>query len=206
MSVYAYKITRDYGFAPNPFYGYCTLGCCKPDIRKKAEIGDWIIGTGSIENNSLYHLIFLMKVTEKLTFNEYWNDKRFSPKKPVINGSLKQIHGDNIYYNDAGKWEQSDSHHSFPNGNYNEANLKQDTNGKFVLISNHFIYFGNRHFKVNDKYMPLCPNKRQRNYITINNDELAKEFITEIENNFDLGVHGDPINWREYNQVSFFNG
>ena len=81
MSIYAYKITRDYGFAPNPFGDYCTLACCKPHIRKKAIVGDWIIGTGAIENHLLYHLIFLMRVTEKMTFEEYWNDARFKRKK-----------------------------------------------------------------------------------------------------------------------------
>ncbi len=80
MAYFAYKITRDYGFAPNPFFGYCTLACCKPHIRARANVGDWIIGTGAIENNLLYHLIFLMRVTEKMTFEEYWSDERFKRK------------------------------------------------------------------------------------------------------------------------------
>ena len=44
MKIYSYIVKRDYGFAPNPFYGYCTLATCKPVIRKHAEIGDIIQG------------------------------------------------------------------------------------------------------------------------------------------------------------------
>jgi hypothetical protein len=34
----------DTGFAPNPFHDFLTLATCKPDIRKKAQIGDWVLG------------------------------------------------------------------------------------------------------------------------------------------------------------------
>lgn len=201
MSVYAYKITRDYGFAPNPFGKYCSLACCKPHIRKKAVVGDWIIGTGAIENNLLYHLIFLMKVTERLTFQEYWEDERFSYKKPVLNGSLKQIHGDNIYHNENNEWQQSNSHHSLYDGNINERNLKQDLSGENVLISDYFVYLGDNYFKIPEKYFELCPNKTTRDYFTVQNADLAIEFIELILNNYDLGLNGKPINWKEYKQL-----
>ena len=32
--LYAYIMTDDKGFAPNPFSGICTLACCKPAIRR----------------------------------------------------------------------------------------------------------------------------------------------------------------------------
>lgn len=201
MSIYAYKITRDYGFAPNPFGRYCSLACCKPHIRKKAVVGDWIIGTGAIENNLLYHLIFLMKVTERLTFQEYWEDKRFSYKKPVLNGSKKQIHGDNIYYNNGNNWIQLDSHHSLYEGQINEGNLKQDLSGEYVLISDYFVYLGNNYLKVPEKFLEICPNKTTRDYFTVQNEDLANEFIELILNNYDLGLNGKPINWKEYKQL-----
>ena len=47
MKYFAYILAFDSGFAPNPFYGYCTLADCKPKIRKQAQVGDWIIGLGS---------------------------------------------------------------------------------------------------------------------------------------------------------------
>ena len=29
MRIYAYVVTHDNGFAPNPFHGFCTLATCK---------------------------------------------------------------------------------------------------------------------------------------------------------------------------------
>ncbi len=204
MSVYAYKITRDYGFAPNPFGGYCTLACCKPHIRKKSIVGDWIIGTGAVANGLLNHLIFLMKVTEKLNFQEYWEDERFSYKKPILNGSLKQIHGDNIYHNENNEWLQSDSHHSLYGGQKNERNLKQDLSGEYVLISNYFLYLGKSAWKVPNKYIEICPRIRDRNYITVENVPLAEEMIELVTSKYELGMSGLPINWKEYEQKTLF--
>lgn len=204
MSIYAYKITRDYGFAPNPFGEYCSLACCKPHIRKKAVVDDWIIGTGAIENGLLNHLIFLMKVTEKLTFQEYWDDKRFNYKKPILNGSLKQIHGDNIYYNQDKIWYQLDSHHSFYEGELNEKNLKQDLSGEYVLISDCFVYLGDQFLKIPDEFIEICPTTKHRDYITIKNDKLAEEFISVILNKYNTGLIGKPINWKEYEQLELF--
>jgi len=202
MNCYSYKITRDYGFAPNPFFGYCTLACCKPDIRKKAEVGDWIIGTGAIENGLLNHLIYIMQVSEKIRFQDYWTDNRFARKKPVLIGSLKQIHGDNIYYKDDNQWYQLNSHHSHHEGKVNQDNLKQDLRGEFVLVSNHFYYLGSNHIKVPTKFIELCPNKTQRNYIQISNLNLINEFIEYITTNYDKGVIGEPNNWNEYKQLA----
>ena len=47
MRLHSYVVARDYGFAPNPFFGVCTLATCKPKIRSAAKLGDWVMGTGS---------------------------------------------------------------------------------------------------------------------------------------------------------------
>lgn len=201
MSIYSYKITRDYGFAPNPFGAYCTLACCKPRVREKAIVGDWIIGTGAITNNLLYHLIFLMQVTERLTFQEYWNDERFIYKRPKINGSLKQMYGDNIYHQYEDKWIQLDSHHSYPEGVINYDNLKQDLSGKYVLVSNRFIYLGDNNFKIPDQYKELCPTALHRDYLTVRNQELAIEFVDSVFDKYQAGLNGTPINWRGHSQL-----
>ena len=44
MNFYVYVVAKDGGFAPNPFHGVCTLACCKPRIRSRARIGDWVLG------------------------------------------------------------------------------------------------------------------------------------------------------------------
>jgi len=39
--LHSYVVARDYGFAPNPFFGFCTLATCKPRLRSVAQVGDW---------------------------------------------------------------------------------------------------------------------------------------------------------------------
>lgn len=167
---YVYPITRDFGFAPNPFHGVCTLGTCKPDIRKSAKIGDWVMGIGGSNLKSVAKkCIFLMKVVEKLDFQSYWDDPRFSLKKPVRNGSRVQMLGDNIYHRDnQGIWLQEDSHHSNADGSPNDFNLERDT-GKTdqVLVSDMFFYFGSSAVDVD---LDSIDYGRIRNYRKIDTD------------------------------------
>lgn len=146
MRLHSYVVRYDSGFAPNPFYGFCTLATCKPDIRRHAEVGDWVIGTGSAnkEIGRGGHLIYAMRVTEALSRKQYWDDPRFSRKKPNLRGTLKHASGDNIYrWNaQAEHWEQLDSYHSNPDGTPNQAHVLRDNSVDRVLISTDFVYFG----------------------------------------------------------------
>ncbi len=142
-----------------------------------------------------------MQVTEKITFQEYWDDKRFSYKKPVLNGSLKQMYGDNIYHKNGDNWCQSDSHHSLLEGELNEKNLRQDLSGQYVLVSNNFLYLGDNALLVPDKFKDICPTARHRDYITIRNEALAAQFIENMYQRFKPGLKGQPINWKEHEQL-----
>ena len=143
-NLYVYVVDRDFGFAPNPFHGYCTLATCKPGIRKGARIGDWVMGVGGRRLRATGKCIFLMNISEICTFEEYWADTRFQIKKPVRNGSPVMMVGDNVYHKDVttGDWIQEDSHHSNQDGSTNMTNFLRDTKTDNVLISNHFFYFG----------------------------------------------------------------
>lgn len=88
MRLHSYVVARDYGFAPNPFFGICTLATCKRRIRRVAEIGDWVVGTGSKKRNREKHVVYAMRITDTMTFNDYWNDPRFQTKKPNLRGSV----------------------------------------------------------------------------------------------------------------------
>lgn len=139
---YSYVVARDFGFAPNPFNGFLTLATCKPKIRKWAQVGDFVIGNANKQLNN--KLIYMMKVTKKITFDDYWQGAEYLCKRPVMNGSVKTMYGDNIYHHDeSGKWVQEDSHHSLPKGKLNIYNLNRDTGETdAVLISTEFFYFG----------------------------------------------------------------
>lgn len=143
--VYMYVVARDFGFAPNPFHGVCTLATCKPIIRRTAQVGDWIIGMGGSKLKATRRCIYAMRVTDALTFDEYWEAPEYRCKRPVRNGSRKTIVGDNIYYRvgGMGDWQQEDSHHSQPDGTLDPLNTAHDTRTNRVLISRNFYYFGN---------------------------------------------------------------
>lgn len=142
--VYLYVVARDFGFAPNPFHGVCTLATCKPVIRRKAGIGDWVIGMAGSKLLAAGRCIYAMQVTHCLSFDQYWADEDFFDKRPVRFGSLRMKIGDNIYSREAltGAWLQADSHHSNSDGSPNEYNLIRDTSTNRVLVSRRFIYFG----------------------------------------------------------------
>ena len=141
--LFSYVVARDYGFAPNPFFGFCTLATCKPRIRSVAQIGDWVVGTGSKPKGMQRRIVYAMRVDEVLTFDEYWHDPRFEPKRPNMHGSVRRAFGDNIYHRDGnGDWRQVDSHHSFDDGSSNVANVDRDTSADRVLVSGHFAYWG----------------------------------------------------------------
>lgn len=141
-SVYVYVVDRDFGFAPNPFHGACTLATCKPRIRRSARSGDWVVGVGGRRLKATGRCIFAMRVDGKLSFDEYWSAAEFQVKKPVRNGSHAVLVGDNIYHRGDADWVQEDSHHSNADGTTNATNLRNDTAVNAVLISHHFYYFG----------------------------------------------------------------
>lgn len=144
--IHSYVVRYDSGFAPNPFYDHCTLATCKPDIRRAAQVGDWVVGSGSNDRKIRRggHIVYAMQVSEALTFEEYSTDLRFEAKKPVRTGSRKQSCGDNIYFRAApgAGWSQRDSFHSQPDGSLNPRHVTRDTGTNRVLIGERFVYFG----------------------------------------------------------------
>lgn len=208
MVVYSYVIEHDLGLAPNPFGRYCTLAVCKPTIRKsgKLTVGDWIIGTGSkaLENTIgkalVNRLIYAMKVSEKITLEEYWSDVRFQYKKPVRKGTLITMYGDNFYHKDEnGNWIQEDSAHCNSDGSCNKTHLKTDTDGINVLISEYFFYFGNRAPEIPISLKEICHTGIGQKKLP---EQLGNNLVTWLTSNFHSGIHGDPLNWSEYNQTS----
>jgi len=194
MVLYSYVIVRDFGFAPNPFFGYCTLAACKPNIRKSAQIGDWIIGTGSSTKNDNFknRLVYAMCVEEKLTFNDYWNDSRFFKKRPVMNGSKMQSYGDNIYHIDlnTGKFIQDNSHHSLEDGLVNMNNYTRDLSGKFVLISKTYWYFGKEAIPIPDILNGII--KSRQGHKKIDNESLISNFVTWVHQQEEKAFIGEP--------------
>lgn len=206
MKLYSYVVARDFGFAPNPFFGYCTLATCKPIIRKHASVGDWIVGTGAkVAYGYSGRLIYAMQVSEVLDFDKYWNDTRFIQKRPCLTGSLQVLYGDNIYHRDGKHWIQADSHHSLEKGRLNRANLDWDTSVDRLLISNRFVYWGRsapeipklfRNFG-KERY-DVCAGRGHRVF----ENELPTAFATWIEAMGKWGVQDEPLEFAKHQRAS----
>jgi hypothetical protein len=198
MKGFSYIISRDYGFAPNPFYGICTLATCKPIVRKHCDVGDYVIGLSPRDRGRGNKLIYLMRVTEVSRFDDYWNDARFACKKPVMNGSLKKAYGDNIYHHDVrGNWLQDDSHHTMPDGSVNEVNLLRDTGTTDrVLISNDFYYWGRN-------CITLPPDLVRSLTIGVGQRRLEAAVVQKVIDYVDSldqekGYLGDPLKFHKF--------
>lgn len=204
MKLYKYVITRDYGFAPNPYYDMCTLATCKPQIRRSAQIGDWITGFGGSATMVKGCLVYIMRVSHKITFDEYWNDIEYDKKKPRFYQSRKACYGDNIYHHNVkGEWSQENSHHSFEDG-VNYKNLKKDTSQDAVLISDEFWYFGNNAFKLPDMFSSLKYSGRAHK---IEHDQnTINDFINWLKKNYDKGINGRPFSLVNKNSFIRFAG
>src|SRR5471032_3570237 len=158
--IFSYRLVRDYGFAPNPFHGICTLGTCKPQIRKAARVGDIVVGCGSVKLKRQEKLIFAMRVSEKLSFQQYWDDERFAIKRPDLYKSTSRAFGDNIYHVVDGQWVQEESHHSFDEGLLNQANLIRDTSSDSVLLVKS-SFTGE---STPRQYLTICVTSRERTF------------------------------------------
>ena len=205
MKIYSYKIDHDYGLAPNPFGNYCTIAVCKPEIRKSKnlDIGDWLIGTGSksLEKATGFEcdtkLIYAMKVTEIIDLNSYWHDTRFEYKKPIMNGTLTTMFGDNFYFLDNNeKWVQLDCAHRNPDGVYDDEHFRKDTGGENALISEEFYYFGDSAPQIPNELIDVCHSTQGSKIVKP--DELAVKFIAWLEKNFERGMLGMPVSWIKY--------
>ena len=192
---YSYVVKRDYGFAPNPFYGFLTLATCKPKIRRKAQVGDFIIGIAPVDFDN--KLVFMAKVSKVITFNEYWNNEEYACKKPVMNGSFKKLYGDNIYHQlDGGEWMQENSHHSNQDGSINMDNLTRDTGTTDrVLIADEFFYFGKSMIKVPAEYVTHIHIKREHRNVDI---EICNGLWNYLCANYEMGLIDLPRQFKDF--------
>jgi len=201
VKLYSYVVARDYGFAPNPFFGVCSLATCKPRIRSVAQIGDWVVGTGSKKRKREKHIVFAMRVMGVMSFNQYWTAPRFQTKKPNLRGSKKQAFGDNIYFRDVhtSLWCQVDSHHSLTDGSPNESNVVADTKADRVLVSDDFIYWGGSGPRLPERFLSYGPQHVNlcvgRNHKSEFPPDFVQEFVAWIRSFNEKGYVGEPLDW-----------
>lgn len=206
MKLYSYVVARDFGFAPNPFFAFCTLATCKPMIRAQASVGDWVVGTGA---KTVYRyagrLIYAMQVSEVLDFDTYWNDPRFVQKRPNLTGSLQVLYGDNIYRRVGKRWVQADSHHSLEKGRLNKDNLARDTSVDRLLVATKFVYWGRAAPTIPKKFRAFGEDEQdicaRRGHRVFEND-LPVAFAAWLEEEGKWGVQGEPLEFAKHERAS----
>ena len=200
MRLFSYVVARDFGFAPNPFYGYCTLCTCKFIIRRVAQLDDWVLGTGSKVRGREGRAVFAMRITDALTYDDYWADPRFLPKRPRLHGSKKQAFGDNIYHRDhRGGWRQENSHHSLADGSENQRNIANDTQTDRVLVSGDYVYWGGEGPSLPRRLrdhggVDICAGRNHKSNCFP--DPMIAMFIRWVRGRKDTGYAGIPLDWR----------
>jgi len=201
MRLFSYKLQVDSGFAPNPFWEVLTLATCKPQIRKSKQIGDWIAGFTSKalcgDNVGHERLIFLMRVTDKLSISQYFSHPDFQLKIPdLTRKEFVYQAGDNIYK------PQDNGFMQLTNRNHTLDDITHDVSGKFVLFSTQFHYFGKNPIRIPKHLRPTIPKGQSAHGWLTHDDERAKKFVAFITEKYLIGVHSSPHYW-PHNDLSW---
>ena len=200
--IFSYVLRYDDGAAPNPYWDVCTLAICKPGIRKKAEIGDWILGTGNKKFGN-DRVVYAMKVSRKKLLKEYdeyckINLKNKIPKWDSKNFKLRV--GDCVYdYSEGDEPKLRKSVHD-------ERNKKRDLSGQYVLMSDHFYYFGNnqaRQFQIPEELKEII--KKNQGYKKIEKLDLIESFEIWINKFGKNKIYGEPQLKKEFESAEHMN-
>eukprot|EP01084_Bolivina_argentea_P048715 89721_1 len=180
--LYAYKMPVDDGKAPNPWGGFLSLALCKPHIRLHAEKGDMVVATGSITGGQHGKLIWCGKITKKITFAEYYDDC----KRNNIVEKFDKNTGDAIYFWNKKKRQMD---RRCTNVHNSDAHQIHDLNGKYVLLSSMFWYFGKRAKEIPSYLEKIISTSRDREWKK--QTKYLKKFEKWI-NKFPTGIHAQP--------------
>ena len=182
---------------PKSFRGLCTLAICKPAIRRVAERGDWIAGTGSCNAPSgdlSGHLVYAMRVDDVLSFADYDGRCRsqWRHRIPDISScDLSERLGDCIYDFSQGKPVQRPGVHG-------PLNRDTDLSGRNALVSKHFYYFGSNAIQLPTHLDEIC--HQTQGHRSDANDPFFNDFVRWIEGgNRKIGqIYGWPdvvVDW-----------
>jgi hypothetical protein len=182
--ILSYVIKNDSGAAPNPFWGVCTLTICKPSIHRTAEIGDWIIGTGSkntkLKDGQIHDLsaciVYAMKVTDIKSFFDYdiLCKSELNEKIPQwFSKDWRKRMGDCIYDYSVG------SDPKVRKGVHGEKSKARDLRGENALISNHFYYFGEEARMIPHQLRKII--KKSQGHLKIEDPTLINRFLKWIK-------------------------
>lgn len=202
--IYSYILRFDDGAAPNPFWDTCTLAICKPIIRRTAEVGNWVIGTGSKhsrcndgkEYDLSQCLVYAMKISYRMTLAEYNNYCSINLLNKIPNPGAEDWRmrmGDCIYF-DAGN-EKLDLR---PDSIHKIEHRDRDLRGVNVLLSTDYYYFGENAVIIPQHLTRLI--KKNQGHLKIEDAELIEQFEIWIRSFEQNKLYGNPQMMSEFDK------
>lgn len=195
--IFRYRLTSDTGCAPCVDNDLFTLACCKGgQIRngKPIECGLrhfigslWNDNNIRIDDYEIYisgiyknKFLFLAKITDVIEMTKYYShsetNKRYRQRK------------DDIYCIKNGTLERNSFNYNFHG--CDEARHKKDIAGKYVLISDEFVYYGKEAVRCAEEILSHFPKTRGERPTGRNkyrpSDILTESNIKEGEKLFEL--------------------
>lgn len=187
--LYTYCIPYDDGAAPNPYWGTCTLVICKPVIRRTAQIGDWIVATGSknapVLGDISNKIVYAMKVTDKkpmIKYDEHCKEELLEKIPDMNNKDFRRWKGDCIY-----DFSKNGTSPTQRKGVHNKDNVDTDLGGQYALLSTHFYYFGSEPVEMPLELKGIIHN--QQGHKSNANDKYKEAFVNWLEKE-----HKDKLN------------
>jgi hypothetical protein len=192
--LFVYRIVTDAGAAPHISNGYLTLTLCKPQIRRTAKVGDYVLSLVALQHMHLtgkgddrfYKAAYLFKITETVNMLEYeeWCSSH-APDKICTNYDPTKVYTEKDFDLRNCQYNKHGVQRSGINAPHGPGNIQKDLSGKFSLISNHFAAWKSTSpHTLTDKTMETIGlNKEQvktatRNYFTVN---LAPSQVDALE-------------------------
>ncbi|MGD1089835.1 MAG: hypothetical protein ABR955_14105 [Verrucomicrobiota bacterium] len=144
---YFYKLTVDDGGAPCVENGLLSLAICKPMLRSTAEdkTDDIIFGFAANSLHADNRLIYIARVTKKLTDGEYFKEQKYKNRKDCIyewTGKTYKVRANAKFHGS----DKDLTHDLGKSPDFARAN---------VLLSDDFRYFGGN---VPEHYKRRFPN------------------------------------------------
>jgi len=191
MKLHMYTMVVDSGFAPHVKDDLLSLACCAGYTREHTNEKTYVMGvSGSSMKGVKKHLpIYFMEVTNKITFEEYFEDTSYEGRV------------DNIYKRDGKKYERTIEKSTIYDDRYENEHIKGNDPKKseHVLLSDDFYYFGNKCNTggLDKKMKQLCENigfsyTAGGHYKKVTDEKIIKDLIKYFEKEFDKGNIGEP--------------
>lgn len=130
--IYFYKMIADNGGAPCVKNGLLSLAICKPMIRSTACEGNLIIGFAADRMKRDNVLIYIARITSKLSGHRYYTDRCYAAR------------GDRIYNLRGDRFvrRRGARHHPEPSDLIHDLGKRPNYPRANVLLSKDFRYFG----------------------------------------------------------------